>query len=74
MAAPHQAAGTLQVVLPEWSAGAWPLYVVYPPNRHVSAKVRVFIDWAAELLARTLGAPPAQRVAAGEASVPDTGW
>jgi len=44
MAAPHLAAGTLQVVLPEWSLGVAPVYVVYPPNRHVSAKVRVFID------------------------------
>ncbi|MDM0022263.1 LysR family transcriptional regulator [Variovorax saccharolyticus] len=58
MAAPHLAAGTLTAVLPEWSAGAWPLYVVYPPNRHVSVKLRVFIDWAAELFARTLEAPP----------------
>lgn len=27
-----------------------PMYVAYPPNRHVSAKLRVFIDWVAELL------------------------
>jgi DNA-binding transcriptional LysR family regulator len=64
MAAPHLAAGTLQVVLPEWSAGVWPLYVVYPPNRHVSARLRVFIDWAADLLSRALEAPAAQQVAA----------
>jgi DNA-binding transcriptional LysR family regulator len=57
MAAPHVAAGTLQIVLPEWSAGIWPVYVVYPPNRHVSAKVRAFIDWAADLFARTLERP-----------------
>ena len=52
MAAPHVAAGSLQIVLPDWSAGVAPLYVVYPPNRHVSAKLRVFIDWVAELFAR----------------------
>jgi LysR family transcriptional regulator for bpeEF and oprC len=23
--------------------------VVYPPNRHLSAKVRVFVGWVAEL-------------------------
>ncbi|MDM0086292.1 MULTISPECIES: LysR family transcriptional regulator [unclassified Variovorax] len=57
MAAPHLAAGTLTAVLPEWSAGAWPLYVVYPPHRHVSVKLRVFIDWVADLCARTLKAP-----------------
>jgi hypothetical protein len=27
---------------------------VYPPNRHVSAKLRVFIDWVADLIARKL--------------------
>ena len=28
-----------------------PLHVVYPPNRHLSAKLRVFVDWVAELFA-----------------------
>jgi len=27
--------------------------VVYPPNRHLSAKLRVFVDWVAELFARS---------------------
>jgi hypothetical protein len=26
---------------------------VYPPNRHLSAKLRVFVDWGAELFARS---------------------
>jgi hypothetical protein len=26
--------------------------VAYPPHRHVSAKLRVFIDWVAALLAQ----------------------
>ena len=68
MAQPHLAAGTLRTVLPEWSAGVWPLYVAYPPNRHVSVKLRVFIDWAADLFARTLVTrPPARPAAAGRA-------
>jgi DNA-binding transcriptional LysR family regulator len=29
-----------------------PLYVAYPPNRHISAKLRVFIDWVVELMAQ----------------------
>jgi DNA-binding transcriptional LysR family regulator len=58
-ATPHLEGGRLQVVLPEWSAGTWPLYVVYPPTRHVSAKLRVFIDWIAELCTRTLATPRA---------------
>jgi DNA-binding transcriptional LysR family regulator len=53
MAAPHLAAGTLRIILSEWSAGSWPVHVVYPPNRHVSAKLRAFIDWAVEIFART---------------------
>jgi LysR family transcriptional regulator for bpeEF and oprC len=28
------------------------VYVVYPPNRHVSARLRVFIDWIVDLFAR----------------------
>jgi DNA-binding transcriptional LysR family regulator len=72
MAAPHLAAGTLQVVLPEWCAGFWPLYVVYPPNRHVSAKVRVFIDWVVDLFGRVLNAPVLPREVAGQRSGPDT--
>ncbi|AMY68826.1 hypothetical protein [Frigidibacter mobilis] len=27
-----------------------PLYVVYPPNRHLSNKVRVFVDWLVRLI------------------------
>jgi DNA-binding transcriptional LysR family regulator len=56
MAAPYLAAGTLRIVLPEWSAGAIPVYVVYPPNRHVSARLRAFIDWCVELFARSFEA------------------
>ena len=41
----------LQVVLPEWSSQPVPLHVVYPHNRHLSAKVRAFVEWVAEILA-----------------------
>ena len=27
-----------------------PLYLAFPPNRHVSGKLRVFIEWVAELI------------------------
>jgi LysR family transcriptional regulator for bpeEF and oprC len=43
-------AGTLQPVLHDWSREPMPLYVVFPPNRHLSNKLRVFVDWVAELL------------------------
>lgn len=29
-----------------------PLYVAFPPNRHVSRKPRLFIDWIGELMAQ----------------------
>jgi DNA-binding transcriptional LysR family regulator len=44
------AKGDLVRVLPEWNREPLPLYVVYPPNRHLSNKVRVFVDWLAKLL------------------------
>ncbi len=52
MAAPHLASGALVQVLPDWTTKPVPIYVVYPPNRHLSAKVRSFVDWAAELFTR----------------------
>jgi DNA-binding transcriptional LysR family regulator len=67
MAAPYLAAGTLQRILPEWTTRVWPIYVVYPPNRHVSAKVRVFIDWVVELFAQALQAPEPLNAQAGRA-------
>jgi LysR family transcriptional regulator, regulator for bpeEF and oprC len=51
-AAPHVASGDLVHVLPDWSRPVLPIHVVYPPNRHLSAKTRAFVDWAADLFAR----------------------
>lgn len=44
--------GELVEVLPDWTQPPLPIHVVYPPNRHLSAKVRAFVDWAADLFAR----------------------
>lgn len=44
--------GALVQLLPDWTQPLLPVYVVYPPNRHLSAKVRAFVDWAAELFQR----------------------
>ncbi len=38
-------------VLADWQPAALPVHVLYPANRHLSTKVRVFVDWAAELFA-----------------------
>lgn len=42
--------GSLDLVLADWLPEPSPLYVVYPQNRHLSSKTRVFVDWIAELL------------------------
>ncbi len=48
---PGLAAGTLVPILPEWQARALQLYVVYASNRHLSSRLRVFVDWVAGLFA-----------------------
>jgi DNA-binding transcriptional LysR family regulator len=53
MAQSHIHAGQLQPILLDWCADSLPIHVVYPPNRHLSTKVRVFVDWVAELFARS---------------------
>ena len=61
MATEALAGGQLVPVLPGWRSEPIPLYIVYPPNRHLSNKVRVFVDWIVRLLAQTeLSAPPAR--------------
>ena len=50
-AAPYLRSGELVQLLPDWSREPLPVHVVYPPNRHLSPKVRAFVDWAAELFA-----------------------
>lgn len=52
MAKPHLARGGLVPLFDGWQLDPMPLYVAFPPNRHVSAKLRVFIDWVAELMAQ----------------------
>jgi DNA-binding transcriptional LysR family regulator len=55
MARPHVDSGELVQLFADWSLESMPLYLAYPPNRHVSAKLRVFIDWVVELLAARQG-------------------
>lgn len=45
--------GTLRPILSDWSTAPIPLHVVYPPNRHLSAKLRIFVDWIADLFAQS---------------------
>ncbi len=50
--APLLEAGTLELVLEDWTSTPLPMHVVYPQNRHLSAKVRVFVEWIADLFAQ----------------------
>lgn len=43
--------GTLVPILKDWESAGPPVYVVYPQNRHLSPKVRAFVDFVAELFA-----------------------
>src|SRR5690606_10245029 len=49
MVAPYLQSGALREVLTAWSPPPMPISVVYLHNRHLSPKVRVFVDWMAEL-------------------------
>lgn len=44
--------GRLVPLLLDWCTAPKPIHIVYPPNRHLSNKVRVFVDWLAELFAQ----------------------
>ncbi len=44
--------GRLAVLLQDRRTPTVPVHVLYPPNRYLSAKVRVFIDWVVAIFAR----------------------
>ena len=46
------AAGRLKVVLPDMEPATIPVHLVYPAGRKTTAKVRAFVDFAAERLRR----------------------
>ena len=46
------ASDELVPVLEDWQPPPLPIHALYPAKRHLSSKVRVFIDWAAELFAK----------------------
>lgn len=54
MAEPHVKKGELTPLFEEWQLAPMPLYLAYPQNRHVSARLRVFIDWIDELASQSL--------------------
>jgi LysR family transcriptional regulator for bpeEF and oprC len=47
--------GSFEMILDDWFSDPLPIHVVYPQNRHLSAKVRVFVEWVAELFSNHPG-------------------
>lgn len=44
------ASGELEEVLPQWKPAPLPVSIVYAHNRHLSPRVRVFVDWLAHVM------------------------
>ncbi|MQA42295.1 LysR family transcriptional regulator [Rugamonas aquatica] len=44
------ATGQLEEILPAWRPAPLPLSIIYAHNRHLSPRVRVFVDWLASVL------------------------
>ncbi|MRW92514.1 LysR family transcriptional regulator [Duganella sp. FT80W] len=53
-AAPALADGSLVEILKKWRPAPYPFHVVYPQNRHVTHRLRVFIDWLVEAFPQRL--------------------
>ena len=47
---PYLESGQLTQVLADWTLEQSPISVMYPQSRHLSAKVRIFVDWVTELI------------------------
>lgn len=45
----HVANGDLVPILPNWQAAPYPYSVVYPFNRHVNERLRLFVAWLGEV-------------------------
>jgi LysR family transcriptional regulator for bpeEF and oprC len=43
--------GTMREILPATPPPSLPMTVLYPPQRHIPARLRVFVDWLVELAA-----------------------
>lgn len=65
MAREPVAHGELVPLFEDWQLAPMPLYLAFPPSRHVSRKLRVFIDWVVDLMAQQAPAilPPKAREA-----------
>ena len=64
----HLERGELRRVLPDWRVPSLPMSVLWPRDRQLAARVRVFVEWAAELFAAECQA--SARLAATRAAPP----
>jgi len=64
MAQASVARGDLVPLFADWRLDSMPMYVAFPPNRHISVKLRVFIDWVIELMEQhaPVSAAPSQSI------------
>lgn len=62
--------GRFEMILGDWTSDPLPVHVVYPQNRHLSAKVRVFVEWVAELFSNHPGMR-LPKIAAARAPTPE---
>jgi DNA-binding transcriptional LysR family regulator len=58
MSRAHVKRGELVPLFEDWQLDPIPMYLAFPPNRHVSAKLRVFMDWVVDLMARHAASSP----------------
>lgn len=49
MAQPYLDEGRLKQVLTHWQRQPFPLYLLYPPNRHLSGRLQAFISWVQQV-------------------------
>ena len=45
---PYITSGQLVPILENWRPAPYPYQVVFPQNRHISQRLRLFIDWLIE--------------------------
>jgi DNA-binding transcriptional LysR family regulator len=60
-AGPALREGALIEILEQWRPPPYPFHVVYPQNRHLTHRLRVFIDWLLERFPARLGNVAARR-------------
>jgi len=53
--------GELELVLPQWHGDILQFHLMYLYDRHLSRRVRVFADWACEILSQPKWREPAAR-------------